>query len=437
MLRFGTDGVRGRANTELTPEFVLLLGRAAARRLADSEWLIGWDTRLSSEMLASAFAAGVASAGRGITSLGQVPTAGVALSCLSRGLPGAMVTASHNPYQDNGIKLFGSDGVKLRDYVERDIEGLMAAGGGDRSDEVGSIRWNGVDDLADEYQKWLLGRAQALDARQLSIAIDCANGAAHKIAPQVLRVTGARVEPLGCRPDGRNINKDCGSTHLGLLQETVKANGLDLGLALDGDADRLLAVDADGGIVDGDEIIAILAHRLARRGALPRQGVVVTDWSNSGLLNGLRRAGMSVEVCDVGDKFVAEAMDRTGFALGGEQSGHIIMKDLLPVGDGISTAIELIAAVSEGGGSLREVADRGMTKVPQRTKNVFVAAPTLMVDKLGPEQDKINAELGGSGRLVLRVSGTESCVRIMAEAPDWERVSDTIRRMTGLIEAYE
>jgi phosphoglucosamine mutase len=448
LLRFGTDGIRGIANSTLTSEFAVVLGRASAMTLEEEfpgkkEWLIGWDTRVSSEMLAGAFCAGVASAGTSIASLGVIPTAGVSFSCGRHGMPGAMITASHNPYIDNGIKIFDANGVKLRSGIERKIERkiveLMSAGGGKTSEEnVGRIRWSGIGDICGEYEDWLTRRASEVDARVIRIGLDCANGAAHLVAPAVVKATGADVSPLiGCSPDGRNINHQCGSTHLDNLIEVVRARELDFGLALDGDADRLLAVDAQGDVVDGDEIVAILAHYKASRGMLEKNGVVVTEWSNQGLLKGLPRDGIEVEVCAVGDRAVAEAMERTGFMLGGEQSGHIIMKDLLPVGDGVSTAIELIAAVTDAGLPLRDVARRSMTKVPQKTKNVrIICSPEVVINELAQDQAAINSTLGDSGRLVLRASGTEQVVRIMAEAQDWERVWQVLDGMVDLLEPY-
>jgi phosphoglucosamine mutase len=438
LLKFGTDGVRGVANTTLTAEFAVLLGRASATILAESEWLIGWDTRMSSEMLAGAFCAGVASAGKTITALGEVPTAAVALSCRSHGLPGAMVTASHNPYEDNGIKIFGPTGVKLRDDIERKIERLISNGGGHTSEwDIGRIRWNSPKELREEHKRWLEERARTIDARELHIALDCANGAAYKVAPGAIKATGAAVSVIASRPDGRNINHKCGSTDLERLKNRVTQRGLDFGLALDGDADRLLAVDAKGIKVNGDEIIAILAEYRAKHGSLARRGVVVTEWSNLGLRKSLNRAGIEVKVCDVGDKAVAEAMKQVGFVLGGEQSGHVIMSDLLPVGDGVSTAIELIAAVVDAGLPLSKLAAHAMTKLPQQTKNIPVTSPpALVVEKLKDEWEAINESLEGNGRLVLRPSGTESVVRIMAEAEDRARVSQVIAHMVELLKPY-
>lgn len=442
-LKFKTDGVRGVANTELSADFALLLGRAAATFMKEqghSQWLIGWDTRLSSEMLASAFASGVASAGAGITSLGEIPTAGVSWSCRNYRLPGAVITASHNPYLDNGIKLFGSDGSKPRGDVEGEIEELVTSGGGHLSGETGRIRWEGPQDADLTYREWLLDRAQKVDASNLNIGLDCANGAGYNTAPQVIEATGARIRAkLGCSPDGRNINRNVGSTHLEALREYVVSQALDFGLALDGDADRILAVDSAGETVDGDEIIAILAQYRSGQEMLPGNGIVVTEWSNRGLLWSMADAGISVEECPVGDKYVSDALNRSGLVLGGEQSGHIIMTDILPVGDGISTAIEFLAAVAAWGRPLREVTRACMaTKRPQTTVNIKVTKdPALLVKQLGPEQEKINGEFGEHDRLILRVSGTERVVRVMAEADEAGRVSQIVQRVKSLIEAIE
>jgi phosphoglucosamine mutase len=438
MLTFGTDGMRGKANTQLTAELAVMLGRTSARKLGESDWLIGWDTRISSEMLAAAFCAGIASAGQTIHSLGEIPTAAIAYSSWRRGMPGAMITASHNPYEDNGIKIFGSDGVKLRKDIETDIQEEMVAGGAAvPHGTTGRIRWTSAPDLRREYPDWLIERAREIDASALNIAVDCANGAAYKVGPATLSATGASVRRLACRPDGVNINYECGSTNLSKLRKAVIDHGLDFGLAFDGDADRVLAVDGEGDLVDGDEIIAILAHHRAKTGQLANNGVVVTEWSNLGLLRSLRDSGMEVEVCPVGDKAVADAMNRTGFTVGGEQSGHVILKDLLQVGDGVSTAIELVDAVVSAGLPLREAARAGMRKFPQRTKNVQVASsPSLVVRELESERVTLDASLGEGGRLVLRASGTENVVRVMVEAEDWGALERAQASALDLLKPY-
>jgi phosphoglucosamine mutase len=440
-IRFGTDGLRGTANRELTPEVAVALGRAAAMVLAESDWFVGWDTRISSTMLAGAFGAGVASAGRGMTQLGGVPTAGVAFVCRNHGLPGAMVTASHNPYGDNGIKIFGPDGQKLSDDIEGRIEELLhqALGGSlafDPPAMTGQIHWTAPPAVRAEHRDWLTGRARLIDATGLRIGVDCANGAAYDLAPEVIEATGALVDAVGDQPNGVNINDGCGSTSLDELKRVVTENGLDFGLAFDGDADRLLGVDHHGQTVDGDQIISILARRRSLLGTLHHNGVVVTEWSNLGLLRSLRAEGIAVEVCPVGDKAVAEAMKRTGYVLGGEQSGHIIMSDLLAVGDGISTAIELVGAIVDSGRPLADLCEGAMHKVPQLTQPVSVTLPPRdVVDRLGDEVRSVNAELGERGRLVLRPSGTEYVVRVMAEADDASEVAAIVGRLASLVSA--
>jgi phosphoglucosamine mutase len=438
-IRFGTDGLRGKANTELTAEVALALGSASATVLGEHNWFVGWDTRMSSTMLASAFAAGVTSAGRGITQLGELPTAGVAYVCRGHGMPGAMVTASHNPYHDNGIKLFGADGTKLSDDLEHSIEErLIRVLGGSpeapRPQLTGRIVWEPSPEVRGEHESWLRRLAESIDASRLRIGVDCANGAAYRVAPVVLAATGAAVVVMGDRPDGTNINRDCGSTHLDPLARLVVEQGLDLGLAFDGDADRVLAIGEAGQVVDGDEIIAILARGRAATGRLPGKGVVVTEWSNLGLLKSLRGDGFQVEVCAVGDKAVAETIRRTGYVLGGEQSGHIIMDDLFPIGDGLLTAIELVAAVVGAGIPLGQLSATAMRKLPQDMRNVAVdVSPASVVSALQDEKAAINEELGDRGRLVLRASGTEPVVRVMVEADDEALVADIVTRVADMV----
>jgi phosphoglucosamine mutase len=437
-IRFGTDGLRGKANTELTPELALALGSASAMVLGQPDWFVGWDTRISSTMLASAFAAGVASTGRGITQLGEMPSAGVAYVCRGRSLPGAMVTASHNPYHDNGIKIFGADGRKISDDLEHGIEDVLArllagSSAAPRPPVTGRLAYP-EPEIQGTYEGWLRRNAEAVDASRLRIGVDCANGAAYRVAPIVLAATGATVAVMGDHPDGTNINRGCGSTHLDPLAQLVMDQGLDLGLAFDGDADRVLAIAGDGQIVDGDEIIAILARHRAATGALPGNGVVVTEWSNLGLLQSLRGDGFQVEVCAVGDKAVAETIKRTGYVLGGEQSGHIIMDDLFPIGDGLLTAIELLGAVAAAALPLGQLAAGAMRKLPQGMRNVAVAVPPArVVSALEDEKRAINDELGDRGRLVLRASGTEPVVRVMVEADDEALVSDIVTRVADMV----
>ncbi len=452
-IRFGTDGVRGKANSELTAEVAVALGHAAAVVLTEEEWVIGWDTRVSSPMLVSAFGAGIESAGKTVTQLGELPSGGVAFECFISGIPGAMVTASHNPFSDNGIKIFGPNGSKLPEEVEGQIEGIFfqiletsATGAGKQvvgaigqdgpTEEAAKYKYEHQQEATSKYERWLSERAGVIQATRLRIGLDCANGAAYRVAPRVLRSTGAALTVIGDKPDGTNINRKCGSTDLSALKDLVIQQELDFGFALDGDADRVLAIDECGRTVDGDAIIAILALYRSRMGALGGNGVVVTEWSNLGLLRGLRSAGIEVEVCDVGDKAVAEAMKRTGFFLGGEQSGHIIFSDLLPAGDGTLTAIELIGAVVGSRSSLGELSSNSMRKLPQKTTVVYVGLPprqvvASLVDKIRAEND----QLGERGRLILRASGTEPVVRVMAEADDEDVVSNVVSRVARLVSA--
>ena len=440
-MRFGTDGLRGKANHDLTPEVATALGRAAATVLPGDEWFIGWDTRNSSPMLAAAFGAGVMSAGRRIVQIGSIPTSGVAYLCRRHRTPGAVVTASHNPYPDNGIKVFGPDGVKAPADLEREIEEILH-GTLDGSwrftppPTAGDAVWIAPRQLRDEYRQWLSARAAAVPATGLRIGVDCANGSAFDTAPAVIAATGAQVLAIGDRPDGLNINEGYGSTNLVRLTEMVTGEGLDFGLAFDGDADRVLAVDAGGETVDGDQIIAILARRMADLGTLRGTGVVVTEWSNLGLLKSLRAAGILVETCEVGDKAVADAMRRTGYVLGGEQSGHIILSELLTVGDGISTAVELVGAVASSGVPLAELAASAMHKMPQLTTKVEVASPPkVVVAAVDAERRAINDKLGDRGRLVLRASGTEPVVRVMAEAEEHHEVEEIVREAVAIVSA--
>ncbi|MGE5828572.1 MAG: hypothetical protein ACM30G_09460, partial [Micromonosporaceae bacterium] len=300
----------------------------------------------------------------------------------------------------------------------------------------GGMRWTAPPGGGAVSREGGRGGARGDDASGLRIAVDCANGAAYDLAPEVIEATGAVVERIGDQPNGVNINDGYGSTSLAELQRVVAEKGLDFGLAYDGDADRVLGVDHRGRTVDGDQIISILARHRSRLGTLPHNGVVVTEWSNLGLLRSLRAEGIAVEVCPVGDRAVAEAMNRTGYVLGGEQSGHIILSDLLAVGDGISTAIELVGAIVDSGLPLADLCERSMHKMPQLNHNVRVALPPRdVVDKLGDEVRSVNAELGERGRLVLRPSGTERVVRVMAESDDAAEVVAIVDRMASLVSA--
>ena len=428
-VRFGTDGVRGVANTELGVELVLALGRAAARVFAPSGFLIGRDTRLSGPMLQAAMSAGVASEGVDVVDVGVLPTPGIAWLSAARDVPGAVVSASHNPFSDNGIKIFAPGGLKLptstEAAIEEELERFLAGpekpqrptGGG-----IGRLR----DDpgASDAYVDHLAGILDGRDLGGIHVVVDCANGAASSIAPAALTRVGAKVTAIACEPDGTNINDRCGSTHPEALVAEVLARGADVGLALDGDADRLVAVDHQGSVATGDELLALFASDLAGAGNLAGETVVVTVMSNLGLRRALADSGIRVIETPVGDRHVLEALDKGNFALGGEQSGHIVFRDLATTGDGVLTAILLLDLVRRSGRPLSQLVSAAMSRVPQVLANVTVADPRSAVeaDEVRDTLFAVEESLGSEGRVVLRVSGTEHLVRVMVEATE-ERVA--------------
>ncbi|MBE3586067.1 phosphoglucosamine mutase [Desulfofundulus thermocisternus] len=423
---FGTDGVRGVANRELTPELALNLGRAGAyvlsRGLPGASLVVGWDTRISSDMLEAALTAGICSAGVNVLKVGVMPTAAIAYLTRALGAAGgAVISASHNPMDDNGIKFFGASGYKLSDAMEEEIEQLLSnpacipAPVGAR---VG--RLFPVADAADRYIAFLKDTVSC-DFSGLKVVVDCANGAASRIAPRVLAELGAEVIPIFNTPDGVNINAGCGSTHPAALQEAVVEYGAHLGLAHDGDADRVIAVDGRGNLVDGDQIMVILARALQKKGRLARDTVVVTVMSNLGLDLALEKSGIRVLKTRVGDRYVLEELLRSGATFGGEQSGHIIMLDYNTTGDGILTALQLLQVVRETGATLQELAAQ-MEKLPQLLENVRVTDKEKVMGS--PELARAIREqeerLGGQGRILVRPSGTEPLVRVMVEGRDME-----------------
>ena len=434
-LTFGTDGVRGRANAELTPELALALGRAVARALPARVLLVGRDTRRSSAMLAGALCAGAASEGTEVVDVGVMPTPGVAALCAKRRAPGVVVSASHNPFADNGIKVLGTGGIKLDAAVEvaieAELERLCAA-----PDEaprptgraIGVVR---TDETA--RAAYVAALREASDVTSLSglhIVVDCANGAASGLAPAVLRGFGAAVTSIGDEPDGCNINDKVGTTSPAALVDAVLASRADLGLSLDGDADRCLAVDAAGCVLDGDWLLALFATDRLRRGTLDG-GVVVTVMSNLGFHRAMRDAGIPVEAVPVGDRHVLEALARTGWVLGGEQSGHLVFADRATTGDGLLTGI-LLAQLVATRGPLHALVDGLIAPVPQLLVNVEVGDAAALGDATVVWQavERHRAELGDGGRVVLRASGTESLVRIMVEAErdaDAQRIADSLR----------
>jgi phosphoglucosamine mutase len=416
---FGTDGVRGVANRDLTPELALAIGRALGGRLPrGARVLIGRDTRRSGPMLEGALAAGLASAGADVGLAGVLPTPAVAeLVGASDAAAGAVISASHNPFPDNGIKLFGPDGFKLADAEEAAVEAALGDDHGERPEggRLGEIaHW---EEGRGRYVESLLER-RPVDLGGLSIVVDCANGATAVTAPEVLERLGARVTAIGVEPDGVNINVGCGSTDLALLSATVREAGADLGLAFDGDGDRMLAVGGDGVPLDGDQIIAICALEMRRRGHLDGEAVVVTTMTNLGFRRAMAAEGIEVRWTDVGDRYVLEEMRRGGYALGGEQSGHVINLRHGPSGDGLAAGLHLLEALAARGETLAE-AGRVMERLPQRLVNVLVERKGDLAgaEALWAAVRECEAALGEDGRVVVRASGTEPLVRVMVEAP--------------------
>jgi phosphoglucosamine mutase len=421
---FGTDGVRGVANRDLTPELAMKIGRCGAFILArgreGARIVIGRDTRISGDMLEGALMAGICSAGVDVIRAGILPTPAVAYLTRELGASGGVViSASHNPVEDNGIKYFGPSGYKLPDGVEDEIEELIK----DPS-SIPSPHGSGVGrcvDLPDAASRYVnfLKRSVPVDLAGLTIVVDCANGAAFQVAPRVLEEMGARVIPIFSRPDGLNINRGCGSTHMGDLQEKVVEVGADLGLAHDGDADRVLAVDAEGRLVDGDQIMVICARHLKSRGELDRNTVVTTVMSNMGLHLALRESGINVLETKVGDRYVLEECLRSGATFGGEQSGHILFLNHTTTGDGVLTALKLLLAMRDQGKTLADLAAQ-MERLPQILENVRVENKNeVMAHKILSDAIRLAEErLAGQGRVLVRPSGTEPLVRVMAEGRD-------------------
>jgi phosphoglucosamine mutase len=433
---FGTDGVRGVANEFLTPELAFSLGRAGGHVLAEHgarrPVLVGRDTRLSGPMLEAALCAGVSSVGLDAWKIGIVPTPAVAFLTRHLGAAaGVMISASHNPIEDNGIKFFASDGRKLADALEDEIAALVE--GPDSLPRPSGI---GVGEILERrrvvrsYEQHCVGLGQPLKGR--TVVVDGAFGAAYDIAPRVFAALGATVVPLHCKPDGRRINVDCGSTDLSALRAAVAAHPGSVGVAFDGDADRALFVDELGGDVTGDHVLAILGKALAASGRLPKKTIVATVMSNIGLELALKEARVRLIRTSVGDRYVLEAMQQGGYRLGGEQSGHIIDLEANTTGDGIATAVKLLSLA--GSTSLHELA-AGMRVYPQVLVNVRVA------DKRKIEADpriqaaiaRVHETLDGSGRILVRPSGTEPLIRIMVEGPDQEEVERLARSVADVV----
>ncbi|AMO60228.1 phosphoglucosamine mutase [Mycolicibacterium phlei] len=429
---FGTDGVRGVANQDLTAELALALGSAAARRLtgpgghARRVAVVGRDPRASGEMLEAAVIAGLTSEGVDALRVGILPTPAVAyLTSAYDADFGVMISASHNPMPDNGIKIFGPGGHKLDDATEDRIEELVAAGPGHRPTGAGIGR---VVDAADALDRYLRHVAKAVTTRLdgLTVVVDCAHGAASEAAPQAYRAAGANVIAINNAPNGLNINEHCGSTHMEALRSAVVSYGADLGLAHDGDADRCLAVDAAGRVIDGDAIMVVLALAMRESGELAGNTLVATVMSNMGLHLAMRSAGIAVRTTSVGDRYVLEELRAGAFALGGEQSGHIVMPSLGTTGDGIVTGLRLMSRMAQTRKTLAELAEP-MRTLPQVLINVKVEDKTTVAQAPAVQSAvaEVEAELGDTGRILLRPSGTEQVVRVMVEAAD----EDTARQM--------
>ena len=426
---FGTDGIRGRTNTApMTAEIAMKVGMAAGTYFMRGDHrhrvVIGKDTRLSGYMMENALVAGFTSVGMDVVQFGPLPTPAVAMLTQSmRADLGVMISASHNPYQDNGIKLFGPDGYKLSDAAEAEIEALLDSNVAlVDAEHIGRARR--VEDARGRYihhAKSTFPKHLRLDG--LKIAVDCANGAAYQVAPAALWELGAEVVSIGVDPNGKNINDKCGSTSPALLQELVVASGAHIGIALDGDADRLIIVDEKGRVVDGDQLMALMGVSWARSGMLTSGGIVATVMSNLGLERYLSGEGLTLERTQVGDRYVLEKMRRDGFNVGGEQSGHIILSDYATTGDGLIAALQVLAELVETGKPASELLHL-FDPVPQLLKNVRFAGGRPLEDRrVKVAIADAEAELNGSGRLVIRPSGTEPLIRVMAEGDDAGQVT--------------
>ncbi|SFE83951.1 phosphoglucosamine mutase [Alteribacillus iranensis] len=439
---FGTDGVRGIANTELTPELAFRLGRAGGyvltKEVEHPKVLIGRDTRISGEMLEGALVAGLLSIGAEVMRIGVISTPGVAyLTKAVSAQAGVMISASHNPVEDNGIKFFGSDGFKLSEEQEQEIESLIE--GEDTMPRPIGKELGVVNDYFEGGQKYLQFLKQTVneDFEGLHITLDCAHGAASSLAPHLFADLEADISTIGNNPDGININDGVGSTHPETLASYVKENKADVGLAFDGDADRLIAVDEKGQIIDGDKIMYICAKHLKEEGLLAHNTVVTTVMSNLGLYKALEQIGIDTKKTAVGDRYVMEEMRKGGYSLGGEQSGHIIFLDHVKTGDGMLTALQLVDIMKSTGKPLSELAAE-MEKFPQKLVNVRVVnkhdihTNTQIAEAI----ERVEEEMGGNGRILVRPSGTEPVVRVMAEAETEELCDKYVQQIAAVVEKH-
>ncbi|NLC76174.1 MAG: phosphoglucosamine mutase [Clostridia bacterium] len=441
---FGTDGIRGIANRQLTPELAFRLGRAGGYVLAlqggmEPGIVIGKDTRISGDMLEAALTAGICSVGVDVYHLGVLPTPGVAYLTKALNKPaGAVISASHNPFGDNGIKFLGPGGSKLSDAIEEKIEALV--------EDIGSLpyptgagigRVYQLDNATERYGRYAKSLFRG-SLKGLKIVVDCSNGAACRVTPQVLADLGAEVVTLFAEPDGTNINCNCGSTHTQALQKAVVAEQAHLGLAHDGDADRVLAVDEKGQLVDGDQIMVITALAMKQQGSLAGNKIVVTVMSNLGLRKAMERAGIEVLETKVGDRYVLEKMLETGAVLGGEQSGHIIFLEQNNTGDGLITALNLLQVMVDTQKPLSVLAAQ-MERFPQVTANVTVTdkEKVLKAPALVEELARAETRLKGRGRILVRPSGTEPLIRLMAEGPDEGELKEIIAGLSQVVREAE
>ncbi len=442
---FGTDGVRGEANLELTPELAYRLGRAAALYFGEGgtakpEILIGRDTRISGPMFVSALATGICSAGGHAVIAGVIPTPAIAyLAKKHKMAAGIVVSASHNPFGDNGIKFFGGDGYKLPDEVEDEIENIVR-----RLEEeddfyrpsgplVGSLNYR--KDLLQEYIDYVISTTDAyFDG--MKVVLDCANGAAYEAMPTVLKSLGADLTVIHNEPSGVNINDACGSTHLESLIRKVKETGADIGVAHDGDADRCLCVDEKGNVIDGDRMLVLCGLALKEKGALPNDTIVTTVMANIGFHKAVKAAGGRVEVTKVGDRYVLEEMRAHGYALGGEQSGHIIFGNLATTGDGLVTALQVLSVLKRSGGPASNLTAM-MKSYPQLLVNVEVKTKdgweeNAAICKAIKDEEAL---LGENGRILVRPSGTEPLIRVMAEGPEQGQLEEICQRIADVVRA--
>ena len=443
MKLFGTDGVRGEANTVLTAELAYQLGRAAAYVLKrdgipgkENAMVIGKDTRISGDMLEASLIAGICSTGVNVYQAGVIPTPGVAvLTRMLNCMAGVVISASHNPYQDNGIKFFSPLGTKLPDEVEAAIEAVIADGMKDVPSPSGAEigRVIAYPEGADKYSDFLQRKVDG-DFGGLRIVADCANGAASFIAPKLLRSLGADVTAISCSPDGININDNCGSTHLEQLQKAVQEQRADLGVAYDGDADRLLAVDQNGRVVDGDRLLLIFGSYLEKQGLLAQDTVVITVMSNMGLKIALKEKGIKTLETKVGDRYVIEGMKESGAVLGGEQSGHIVFGLDNTTGDGILSSLKLLQIVKQSRKTLAELADE-MEQYPQILINVRVKDKNGWEEKAEIRQaiETAQEELADTGRILVRASGTEKMLRVMVEGKQQEQIERLAHQIADVV----